>query len=210
LRLFDRISPRNFSAAGALLLYAALALHQPEPVTVMFCVLTLIAALVLLLPNWQAAIRFSAILIAFVLFIAVRMETRRIVIAVSVLLWVSATAYFTRRLMKIGQGVQASLAGAISDLWLIAMLTLLTLEGYIVTGLLLISAASWIPRAGKAKVWFATAYALLGAWLIIAAKLDTNLELRRWYLLGALGVAIAASLLASMQKVQQREDVHPQ
>jgi hypothetical protein len=90
------------------------------------------------------------------------------------------------------------------------MLTLLSLESYIVTGLLLISAASWLPKAGRLRPALAIAFALLGGWLIIAAKLDFDLELRRWYLLGALALGIGASLLASAQEVQQREDVHPQ
>ncbi len=210
LRLLDQISTRNLAAAAALVLYAVFALRQFEPVTVVFWLSAVIAMLVLLLPNFTTAIRLGATLVAFVLFMAIRIETRRTVIAASVFIWVTASAYFTRRLLNLSQGAGTSLAGAISDLWLIAMLTLLSLEGYIVTGLLLISAASWIPRAGKAKSWFALSYALLGGWLIIAAKLDINLELRRWYLLGALAVGIVASLLASAQEMQQREDVHPQ
>ena len=204
------MSTRNFALAAALVVYAAFALRQFEPVTVMFCVAVAIATLVLLLPNFTTAIRLLATLAAFVLFVASRMESRRAVLATSVFVWVSASAYFTRRLLNLTHGHQVSLVGAISDLWLIAMLTLLSLEGYIVTGLLLISAASWIPWAGKTKPWFALAYLLLGGWLIIAAKLDINLELRRWYLLGALAVGIGVSLFASAQEVQEREDVHPQ
>jgi hypothetical protein len=210
LLLLDQISTRNLTAAAALVVYAAWALRQFESVTVMFCVAAGIATLVLLLPNFTAAIRLLTTLAAFVLFVASRIESRRAVLATSVFVWVSASAYFTRRLLNRKHGYQVSLAGAISDLWLIAMLTLLSLEGYIVAGLLLVSAASWIPRAGKTKVWFAIAYAVLGGWLIIAAKVDINLELRRWYLLGALAVGIGASLFASTQEVQQREDVHPQ
>ena len=176
----------------------------------MFGVAAATATLVLLLPNFTTAIRLLATFGAFVLFVASRIESRRAVLAASVFVWVSASAHFTRRLLNLKHRHHVSLAGAISDLWVIAMLTLLSLEGYIVTGLLLISAASWTPRAGKTKVWFAVAYALLGGWLIIAAKLDINLELRRWYLLGALAVGISASLFASTQEVQQREDVHPE
>jgi hypothetical protein len=210
LRLLNQISTCNLARAAALVVYAAFALRQPEPVTVMLCVAAGIAMLVLLLPDWTIAIRFGAIVVAFVLFMAIRIETRRTMIAAAVLVWVSASAYFTRRLLKLKHGYHASLVGAISDVWLIAMLTLLSLQGYIVTGLLLVSAASWIPRAGKAKVWFAMAYAVLGGWLIIAAQLDINLELRRWYLLGALAVGIGASLFVSAQEMQQREDVYPQ
>jgi hypothetical protein len=204
------ISTRQVAAAAALLLYSTLALRQVEPVTVMFCVAAATATLILLLPNFTTAIRLLATFAAFVLFVASRIESRRAVLAASVFVWVSASAYFTRRLLNLKHRHHVSLAGTISDLWLIAMLTLLSLEGYIVTGLLLLSAASWIPRTGKTKVWFAVAYALLGGWLIIAAKLDINLELRRWYLLGALAVGIGASLVASAQEVQQREDIHPE
>jgi hypothetical protein len=209
LPILERISTQNLAPAAALVVYATFALRQPEPVTVMFCVAAGIAPLILLLPNRATAIRLLATFVAFVLFVVSRMESRRAVLAASVFVWVSASAYITRRLLKLKHGYHVSLVGAISDLWLIAMLTLLSLEGYIVTGLLLISAASWIPRAGKAKVWFAMAYAVWGGWLIIAAPLDINLELRRWYLLGALAVGIGASLLASAQEMQQREDIHP-
>jgi len=176
----------------------------------MFFVAAGIAALVVLLPKWMLAIRTIVTFVAFALFVASRMESRRIVLAAAVFVWVSASAYFTRRLLGLRHRHNASLVGAISDLWLIAMLTLLTLPGYVVTGLLLISTASWLPRAGRRKSWLAGVFALLGGWLIIAAKLDLDLELRRWYLLGALAVGIGGSLFSSAEEVQQREDVHPE
>jgi hypothetical protein len=176
----------------------------------MYFVAVVTAALLLILPTRLSVIRIAGTAIAYVLFVVNRVETRRIVMATAVLVWVIATAYFARRLDRLGQTVGANLVGVISDLWLIAMLTLLALESYIVSGLLLISVASWIPRAGKTKVWVALVFALLGGWLIIAAKLDFDLELRRWYLLGALALGIFASLLVSAQEVEQREDVHPQ
>jgi len=176
----------------------------------MFLGCCLLAAVLLIVPAGFHAMRLVAIAVAYLIFVTGRIEITRIVLASAVIFWVTATGIFAIRLEKASRNRWAAVVGSVSDAWLIAMLTLLSLEGYVVTGLLLTSAASWIPRAGKAKVWFATAYALLGAWLIIGAKLDINLELRRWYLLGALGVGMAASLLASVQEVQQREDVHPQ
>jgi hypothetical protein len=155
-------------------------------------------------------IRIVVTTMVYFAFILGRIETRRIVMASAVAVWLIASAYFAARLQKLGRKVGASIVGVISDMWLIAMLTLLTLEGYIVTGLLLISAASWIPRTRWIKPWLAVAFALFGGWLIIAAQVDFDLELRRWYLLGALAIGIGGSLLTSAQEVQQREDVHPE
>ena len=176
----------------------------------MFVAAAAFAALVLVSAGYSLRTRVVATAICFVLFVGSRIEMRRLGMATAVLVWVLAATYFVTRLERLRYPLAATAIGAISDVWLIAMLTLLALEAYIVAGLLLVSAVSWIPRAGKTRVWFATAYAVLGGWLIIAAKLDINLELRRWYLLGALAVGIGASLLASAQEVQQREDVHPQ
>lgn len=193
-----------------MLLYATVALRQPEAVTVMFVGAAAFAALIMVLPDHSLLARVAATSICFVLFVSSRIEMRRLMLATAVLVWVLAATYFAKRLERLRQTLAGKITGSISDLWLIAMLTLLALEGYIVTGLLMVSATSWIPRAGKVKRWFALAYVLLGGWLIIAAKLDINLELRRWYLLGALAIGIAASLLASAQEVQQRENVDPQ
>jgi hypothetical protein len=146
----------------------------------------------------------------YLIFVPGRIEITRLLLATGVTAWVTVTSLFAIRLEKVNRREWAAVAGSVSDLWLIAILTLLTLPGYVVTGLLLISAASWLPRAGQTRYWLAIAYVLLGGWLIIAAKLDLYLELRRWYLLGALALGIAASLFVSTQEVQQREDVHPQ
>jgi hypothetical protein len=205
------MSTRQLAAGAGLLLYSAWACRQPlEATIVLFCSAAVVAAVFMLLPRWTSGLRIAAILAAYLVFATSRIETRRFVMATAVLVWVLASTYFVGRLERLEQPVAAKIVGAISDLWLIAMLTLLSLQGYIVTGLLLLSAASWIPRAGKSRFWFALAYVVLGGWLIIAAKLDINLELRRWYLLGALAVGIGASLVASAQEVQQREDVHPE
>jgi hypothetical protein len=184
--------------------------RQFEPVTVMFFAGAVLTGLLLFLPTRIFPIRVAATMIAYWVFIAARIETRRILLATAVAVWVIASTYFARPLQGFGHKVSATVFGLIVDLWLIAMLTLLSLESYIVTGLLLISAASWLPKAGRLRPALAIAFALLGGWLIIAAKLDFDLELRRWYLLGALALGIGASLLASAQEVQQREDVHPQ
>jgi hypothetical protein len=208
------ISTRRIAGAGVLVVYAAFALRQLEPVTVLYFVAAAVAALLLTLSSWTSswmgAIRIAATALAYGLFVAGRIETRRIAMATMVAVWVIASTYFARRLTKMGREVVASVFGTIADLWLIAMLTLLSLEGYIVTGLLLIAAASWLPRAGRARAGLTAAFALIGGWLIIAAEVDFDLELRRWYLLGALAVGIGASLLASAQEVQQGKDVHPQ
>lgn len=155
-------------------------------------------------------LRFQGTTLALAVFLALHFNRRAIFFGVAVFVWVTLSEMLVARLVRRGRGEVATISGSIADFWLVAVLTLLTLEGYIVTGLLLISAASWLPRAGRMKYWFALAFALLGGWLIIAAKLDFDLELRRWYLLGALAIGITASLFASAQKVQQREDIDPQ
>jgi hypothetical protein len=195
---------------AALVAYAAVGLRQLEPVTAMFLGCCLLAGILLIVPSSFHPMRLVAIGTAYLIFVPGRIEVVRIALASAVALWVTATSIFAIRLAKANRDRLAAVVGSASDLWLIAMLTLLSLEGYIVTGLLLISAASWIPRAGKTKLWLVLAYALLGGWLIIAAKVDINLELRRWYLLGALALGIAGSLLVSAQEMQQRENVHPQ
>jgi hypothetical protein len=210
LAFLARISTRHIGVAAALVLYASFTFHQIEAVTLIFAAAAVVAALLIVIPTRTTVVRLVVTMLAYGIFITARFEIRRIVIATLVAVWVIVTTYYAERARTLGRAAVASAFGMISDLWLIAMLTLLTLEGYLVTGLLLISAASWLPRAGKAKPWLTIAFALLGGWLIIAAKVDINLELRRWYLLGAFALGIAASLLISAQEVQQRKDVDPQ